>query len=140
MLEETYLKIQGYLGPPSGAGGAPGYFPQPPSATAGAAGALQGDKGPGLNPQLVEAASKADAKLKVSLVACGTAGWARFLPGYRDGRVLTEAPCGGPIRAQKLSTMIVKEFDAAAREMLKKELSALAGGAEWGLDALGEGA
>jgi len=42
-------------------------------------------------------------------------------------------------RTQKLSTMIVKEFDAAAREMLKRELSALAGGADWGLDGLGEG-
>ncbi len=62
MLEETYQKIQSYLGPPVTAAGG---FPQPPGSTS--SGAL-GDKGGGLNPQLVEAATKADAKLKVSAV------------------------------------------------------------------------
>lgn len=59
MLEETYQKIQSYLGPPTTSAGG---FPQPPGS--GSSGTL-GNKGAGLNPQLVEAATKADAKLKV---------------------------------------------------------------------------
>jgi hypothetical protein len=61
MLEETYQKIQSYLGPPTTSAGG---FPQPPGS---APGGVSGDKGAGLNPQLVEAATKADAKLKVRL-------------------------------------------------------------------------
>lgn len=65
MLEETYQKIQTYLGPPSSS---PGAFPQPPGSTPsliGGPGGAPSEKGAGLNPQLVEAATKADAKLKV---------------------------------------------------------------------------